>query len=144
MDNKYYTPDITDLFVGYECEVYNSDIPLHEITKDNRPMSWKKIIWTESDFDEACFDREWAKTNIRTLFLTKEAIEAEGWEYEDMYRDGGTTIYKKGEYVIDFYGTNKMRQEYNITIWNNRKYVLYNGPCPSINEFRKLMKWLGI
>jgi hypothetical protein len=57
-NDKYFTPDIEDLRVGYECDLLGSKI----------------VIEDRHDLDLS-FDHP-----LRTPYLTKEQIEAEGWK----------------------------------------------------------------
>jgi len=116
MENKYFTPDIEDICIGYECEVYSiglqmiNDRLLPDDERDNE-LKWRpRIIKCGSDIlsleahsyqneDELykSFKILW-KNYIRVPYLTKEQIEAEGWSFEtvlfadddenDVYSDG--------------------------------------------------------
>ena len=78
---------------------------------------------------------------IRTPYLTKEQIEKEGW----VNTEEGDNIYtRKGPYELS---TITLIQDGKTTMFlvvaRDGKAV-YSGQCPSINEFRKISKLLGI
>lgn len=159
MEQNYFTPTIEDLRVGYECEVlpineslgweagrlsYYSGYEgpglynLYPFWYTTRKGNYGRIKTMIHDFKQ-----------IRVPYLTQEQIEKEGWAYE---RANGLVIaltFKKDNYILDWY-------------WNDKKIVirkikemcpgsmkfeleqLYKGNCPSINEFRIIMKLLNI
>lgn len=127
--DKYYTPEISDLFIGYECEINTKDITGVD----------KWIAYTIGDeYHEVTMSR--AKFGVRsgltrTPYLTKEQIEAEGWKYE--WWEKGTRNWSKGDIVLTtFDGFDRIKINYPGT------YQLFDGKCPSINEFRKICKLL--
>lgn len=130
----YYTPSIEDIHVGYECEIYNANSEWFPITITLGHIFNDLLFYTRDISKEL--------TNLfRTPYLTKEQIEAEGWEnYNSKLKP---LCFKKDDYHLYFY-----EEDYTITIgkgtppmWLN---YYYNGKCPSINEFRKIVKLLGI
>ena len=73
MVNKYYTPDVTDIRIGYELEFLTNDL-----TK-----KYTSVIFDSKfavGFNSVDFLEHSLKHNaIRTKYLTKEDIEKEGW-----------------------------------------------------------------
>ena len=132
-EKEYYTPDIEDIFVGYECE-----LPVDG--------NWNKIAIMIGDFYTIDYDQ------LRTPYLTKEQIEGEGWSNPEVYRDGGTLLYKQEGYELTFKGENNLARSRQIKVekvWktmegNRLSLCLFLGECPSINEFRKICKLLNI
>ena len=133
MENKYFTPDIEDICIGYECEINNTHGKWESIT----------ITFTNSnsfyktDIAEVCLLVE--DKYVRVPYLTKEQIEAEGWKVD--YTLGDFDYYVKTvndeEYELEFC----YKERININIW---KRTLYHGECKDINTFRKIIKLLGI
>lgn len=152
--NKYFTPNIEDLYVGYECEIQSS-------------WGWQKGKWPEildqdtlSGFDKqkkGSLEATYASC-LRVPFLTKEQIELEDWKNPDVYRDGGTLVYKKptGEqawWELTFRGENMMIMSRYIKIeyiWHlldtgkRLSRTHFSGECKDINTFRYICKLLGI
>ena len=137
---EYYTPDIEDIRIGYECQIR---APKHK--------GQKFII----DEDQMQYAAMCIKAKILfTSYLTKEQIEAEGWIFKREYNN-----------ILNFETSNIWDEsikggflEYD-TITKNLKIttkdggynqdgpncsVKYNGKCPSINEFRYICKLLKI
>lgn len=149
MENKYYTPDIEDIRVGYECEQLIDYITHNE---------WKKEI-----FGKGCWLPEgdvggimhWYHTciinkRLRTAYLTKEQIEDEGWNILQIYPNGAL-IFLKGTIDDGYELLWEQNKSIKITkvwsIFDGEKYLrsdIYIGDSPSINEFRyitnKLLK----
>ena len=121
-DEAYFTPNLEDLYVGYECEALDSEIQWKPV-KLNSPNGWQVGI---DDF-------KYKRCKLRTKFLTADQIEKEGWEFEN------------GEYY---------KNKHHFQLWNYKKskwiYIKNDEnlnlfiECKSINEFRKLVKWLQI
>lgn len=142
MENKYFTPDIEDIRVGYECEY-----------RVGEKYDWNKHIvenlYTDRDgYGISELESYLKEGNLRTPYLTKEQIEAEGWFILGVY-PGEATIYKKGEHEL-LHSKNKIK----ITkVWKSfegepdertHRKDIYNGECKDINTLRVISKLLGI
>jgi|LakMenE18May11ns_1017448.scaffolds.fasta_scaffold9957797_14 hypothetical protein len=142
----YYTPKITDIRIGYECEVnwsrgYSEEfIPLNTRLKDEEGVYCP-------DLDDIVIAHDDGYAEFRTLYLTKEQIESEGWVYS---KDSNSFIYDiKNTDSISFtliitgdgnrFGFKTIVITKNSS-WNS--YPVYHGICPSINEFRYITKEL--
>jgi hypothetical protein len=131
MENKYFTPDIDDIHIGYELEV-NYNFKLNDIFHKKIIDSFEELSDIHSRMPGDCV--------IRIPYLTKEQIEAEGWKFDYNLGDFDYYIKKvndKEEYELEFC----YKERININIW---KRTLYHGECKDINTFRKLIKLLGI
>jgi hypothetical protein len=156
MENKYYTPEKGDLRLGYEYEEF---LP-----------AWGK--WESKQITELCNDRdgmggfaqaeflidsypEW----IRVQSLTKEKIEAQGWEYiggqmisngehifvKRINKDSITneTLYKY-DLIIRYNLTTKFLVIENDGDYNLNYDCYFKGECKSINDFRYICSLLKI
>ncbi len=128
--SKYFTPEIEDIRVGYECETRVEPYP-----------NWvKSIIATGDDLNYI----QWAEWEIRVPYLTTEQIEAEGWKEievsnSDLLVFGNFLKFEKDERQMSFF-PNKME----IAIWTPFKIAHYHGECKDINTFRYITKLLNI
>jgi hypothetical protein len=151
MENKYFTPDIEDFHVGYECE----------ILKEN----WEHFVFNVEEIIPV-FARVNSKTivsdKIRVPYLTKEQIEAEGWtefitEYRgDIKLENMNYVFfnEKSNYMLGwFFNRNQIgllvkdpakALDINGNIINYNDAPRYTGECKDINTFRKIIKLLGI
>ena len=145
--SHYYTPKIEDLHVGYEFETY---IPRWTAEGKNE-SKWVKKVFSEPLMYGDTLSSHIKSNFIRTPYLTKEQIEAEGWIYSQ--DDFLVNILKRVPthywFVKNGYGCTLYPDKNSITIEDNRTHmmiqpILYNGLCPSINEFRVICKLLGI
>jgi hypothetical protein len=140
MKQQYFTPDISDIRVGYECEEGSWDIK-------NDVRNWHPFVWKK---DKPAEDLE--GYTFRTPYLTKEQIEAEGWKYMDKYTIEGSSelrcvfqknnhwlsaFFKEGVPTINIIPINPVKSEFF-------EQVRYVGGCKSINEFRTIIKLLNI
>jgi hypothetical protein len=161
MENKYFTPDIEDLCIGYEYEKYSiglqvvNDMFLPDNERDDE-LKWRpKRIESGSDIIhlEACSyqgEKElyrpykilW-KNYIRVPYLTKEQIEAEGW-IDD------TASFQKPELFVAYQNSSTWRKlvyrfsDNMLQIVEVDDSYIYSGNCKDINTFRKITKLLKI
>lgn len=154
--NKYYTPNIEDLFVGYECEMevdweYATEICA---TKDQIEEMW--INYKEYPnahkltirphhileyFDFINTNISYPIGRIRTKYLDKYDIESEGWI--DLGK--GHTFSKAGtEKLVQITPNCELRIFTKGGSEGSFKREYFVGFCPSLNEFRKIGKLLGI
>lgn len=135
MENKYFTPDIEDFHVGYEYE-YEDIIP-------SGSSDYFKGVITKPSEIENLFQGFETGMRVRVPYLTKEQIEAEGWEQDERYNDE-KHFYKNNIYLRLYIGYhyNKIIA-YTISIFNEDG-ILFKGNCKDINTFRKICKLLEI
>lgn len=136
-DEKYYEPSIEDFRVGYEFEM------------NDTWGGWKKMIITEELLKNPLVslgsgnDRSpwWWKT--RVPFLTKEQIEAEGWQ--DI-----TLSYQKDQLFVgekftsDYYRLSYHLSTHMLLITDCNDDGYFSGECKSVNELRYILKLLKI
>jgi hypothetical protein len=130
MENKYFTPDIEDICIGYEYEHINVKTRDWEKTKI---ANAKILSYFMHGTDKII------SSVTRVPYLTKEQIETEGWKFN--YNLGDFDYYIKTvndeEYELEFC----YKERININIG---KRTLYQGKCKDINTFRKIIKLLEI
>jgi hypothetical protein len=144
MEEKYYTPNIEDIRVGYEFE------QLYENT-------WEKSTYSTTHISLFNLYHKIELGQIRVSYLTKEQIEIEGWEFttfpieiegtdKDVFVEGWEKTINE-----DLWYT--LRKEGNLLIIEKRWYInqvsqvwetLFKGECKDINKFRTICKLLKI
>ena len=137
--DKYYTPDIEDIRVGYECEVNVGLIPGFR-------DGWNKGILNQQNISYYLKFGS-AKSMFRVSYLAKEQIEAEGWKLVDetiktIPENYPFLVFVKDNYVLSF-----VREKKRIEIQKRNEdlqWYIFQGECPSINEFRYICKLLNI
>jgi hypothetical protein len=148
MENKYYTPEIEELFIGYELEFRIKPDPIEGAT-------WTKYIICKRD---NIWDYE-----LRTPYLCKQDIESLGWEFNYLGKDDWFKIHLPKNYVfdeidypfelwfkLDKYWLGFYNAIYKIVILEkgddflNGQTIRFSGNCPSINELKYIQKLLGI
>lgn len=175
MIDKYYTPDISDLFVGYETEKIKLDFSSHTdlflpegATQEEYNKVWDDYYTSRVEFftpiesephllqldDFRRFQASERIMNpirgfIRTPYLTKEQIEGEGWKYTG--RSVDIWFEKEGDFQIGNWTSYKVRMHYGEdqrlfihAVDSGGEHYLFEGKCPSINEFRKICKLIGV
>ena len=142
MENKYFTPDIEDLYVGYKLEIKGK----HDINWQPVVLG-KDVIWHQFTHIENLGQ---AMEQLRVPYLTKEQIEAEGWRQELIYPNG-TFIMMLGDKHKGFecMFADGDTQIVITRVWSmyDDKFLrdnIYKGNCKCINQFRLIIKLLGI
>lgn len=163
-NSKYFVPKLSDLFVGYECELYtvgeydayvsypNNEEREKDFLNEDNFSSFHKTTLTSKDFriyDNFGLVKEGGKynpTEIRTPYLTPHQIEDEGWVKEPNipWTFGYTKDYHFNTYYLAFTPKTEQSKEFLMIshfVEGDHEFM-YKGTCPSINEFRKIMSLL--
>ncbi len=143
MENKYFTPDIEDLCIGYECEYNFAKAYTDEF--DFVKIDYKDITSGEAGYTNELTDMihliDDGAAAIRVPYLTKEQIEAEGWKYLSEGYVEQQAFYKDDFQMSCFYDKHLLKI---IKKESLKTVILYQGSCKCINDFRKIIKLLGI
>lgn len=116
MENKYYTPEINEFYVGYKYEVYNSLLG--------------RWIKEEVQSNECFCDLQGEE--IRTKYLDKQDIESLGWVYAEAFKS-----YFKNKVRLELCSEGTVRISFG-------EFNTMDFKCPSINELKYIQKLLGI
>lgn len=139
-ENKYYTPDISELHIGYECQIGNLfALPGSRWEwAETKPLKWSTIAFIA----QAMIPEH--LVYIRTKYLDQSDIESCGWKWFTNSSSGE-------EYEISSndktYSLIQVDYSHNIYVFVEDGYgdkTLFYGECKSINELRKIMQWLNI
>ena len=135
--NKYYTPDVSELHVGYECQIGNLfALPGSRWEwAETKPLKWSTIAFIA----QAMIPEH--LVYIRTKYLDQSDIESCGWEQMISNNiDDNECIFRIGNIQLD-YNTDTNWLYINDRIEYDK---CFKGECKSINELRTIMKWLNI
>ena len=149
-NEQYFQPDITDIRIGYECELWEDD---KMFIGGKITQIYQGKVGTREDMQDCLgvildygngylIDKE---REIRTPYLTKEQIEAEGWAVDErsdelFSRKDNHHFYKGNLSLSLFIGY--LKDEiiwYSISIYNSEG-TLFKGSCKDINTFRYVYK----
>lgn len=152
MEKEYYRPHLRDLYIGYVCERIDLLGVIYDIEQ------YKSIT---INFHHIKLAYEEGVRIFKTKYLDKEDLESEGWKNDERYPK---LLYKEFDldtkHCDDCY--HKVRYELTIgdVLENKRVQIkkinfggftggqdsqyIYDGFCPSINEFRKIENLLNI
>jgi len=145
MENKYFTPDIEDIHVGYECEIYENEQYVSYVIPHI-------IVGGNTRIDIPCGSHWSIQNKLRVPYLNREQIEAEGWEFvkqQDDYNQEYSKTINDFSYTFYYYQSYNIKEQ-KISIYINYKTeispeVLVKGIlCKDINTFRLIQKLLGI
>lgn len=141
---NYYTPNEDEIFIGYICE------------KQNWKDRWEYSRIRDEDFLNYSFPSE----RVRTKFLDKVDIESLDFTKIDGYshpflgqtvdafakKVGGGGFNDGGRFIIVKHPKSEaieIHVEYESS-WVGVKEQLFSGEAKSINELKKILKWLKI
>lgn len=137
---QYFTPDIEDIRVGYECE--------HRFTDK---QEWQKlVIKPTADIQylkDICDGVIGGAGGLRTPYLTKEQIEAEGWEFVRITPNKIFIELNKDRWDLDYNVktyTLKITDRPRNDCYECESGIVFEGECKDINTFRYICKLLGI
>ena len=125
MMEEYFIPQIEDIRIGYECELLRN-VNVLTLTPTNYPPEYKTFIFKKNNI-HLLHDLYPA---IRTPYLSKEQIEAEGWKVGYLHNNGFYVHYDEKNRTM------------HINDYNGDTY--FNGECKDINTFRYICKLLKI
>lgn len=140
-ENKYYTPDLEDLCVGYEGEI--------NMSLNQDPAWYDYFIKNPYEIGEVSTHIN--RSLIRTPYLTMEQIYAEDFSVWD--NDGtGIIRFSCGDEksigsVLGRYEPKSKKLTLTIV---DEAYLLgdssinFDGKCRCINDFRKILKMLQL
>jgi len=143
--SKYYTPDISELHVGYECEIGTS----WGFSKGKFPEVLTYDTLTGFAIQKATDLMDVFRAgSLRTKYLDQSDIESCGWikdwdensNYSDCYKlltKSDINGQSDDEWVLWQY-------DKIVSISNELSNRCFDGECKSINELRKIMEWLNI
>lgn len=128
--NKYYTPKIEDIFLSYECEIIQED------------GSWKPIKVDTFQNNISLSDKSILDNLIRTKYLDADDLKELGWELK--FDKLETICFEKSANIYLF--LNKTTKEISIAkgMYPLMLNYCFHGICPSKNELRKIMSYVGI
>lgn len=113
MENKYYIPEIEELYVGFECEILSS-------------YGYQKGVWPKVLREDTLTGFELAEikdilrttngTSIRVKYLDQEDIESLGWEFVE---EKIHYTFKQKDLFLHFYNSTG-----RIIVDNNKRETL--------------------
>lgn len=149
MENKYYTPDITEFHVGFECEFFNN----------MQDKVWNKVSCDTDHLAIAftCFEEgsvEWddhISQTFRVKYLDRSDVELLGWEldkerknpfYVDVYehKDNKLLVFRlatRGTKILITVSSENF-------VGGMEENTVFEGKCKNTSELKKLMKQLNI
>jgi hypothetical protein len=135
MESKYYTPDISEFHVGFECEQY-----------DNNSKEWKKYTvdkytWSSNGIWKLFYDNP--EESFRVKYLDKEDIESLDFILDEEGPQCYITFKKDNLWLQ--YGSFSRDESQQLSIQNLElgEFVFF-GTVKNKSELKTLLKWLNI
>lgn len=152
-ENKYYVPEISEFHVGFRFQVKDLDDDLvNTVWRDDEVLDWSSFV---------VFHDYIKKGDIRVPYLTKEDIEAEGWDFDNnMGEEPGDgdigfvlepckpfepTPSPYIQYVL-MYNTKTHFAviERIVDCGSGREDMLFRGKIKNRSEFRRILKMIRV
>ena len=165
-ENKYYTPAIEDFHIGYEFEIKNRSFKNTSNAKMQGVITgeWRhavcnhfydpasnnytldNVYHTLELIDNCQID---PTPQIRTPYLTAEQIVTEGQTTHEKWilvKENDDQFFMETEIMGTFFklSYDKIYHKLLIQNRNHNPVTFFRGQCPSINEFRTIMKMICV
>ena len=144
---KYYTPKIEELFIGYKCQSLESYLTKSILNKaDLINYEWRDCIFNVVNLLDIYIDKEIdlviLENKYRTKYLDKLDIKSLGFKSSNSI----------GGIVLEFYtqlNTSMYLLNYNLDSKELKLFkgglfkeqnLIFNGKCKSINELEKIIQ----
>jgi len=145
---KYYTPDIEEFHVGFECELRNSSSepfewePFKIIGVDDGEISGRRMDWSFYDSNNSIRDEM-----VRVKYLEWKDIEELGFEHL-----GSGWFERKNSYHRYESGIHdcriRMWKDNQLDIWaywkDDEPSIIFTGELKNKSELVKILQQLGI
>jgi len=130
--NKYYTPEIEEFHVGFECEIAS-------INNNWLITDWVKKVFNEKDLKSSF--NEYIEL-YRVKYLNKEDIESLGFVFKKHWvKESDGDIYKQKGYGLTWF-----KKINSFSIWSDdyEEVTYFRGNIKNKSELKILLKQLGI
>ncbi len=141
-DKKFFVPALEDMYLGYEYEQELFNI-------DGTSDGWCEKVINTMNITGMPWQLE--QSHIRVPYLSKEQIEVEGWVLDCQLTDISSRYTKDSMLLLH------NSENHNLVLcqksmigmeWGKIGITdtpsVFKGQCKSINEFRKIVSYLGI
>jgi len=142
MKNKYYTPEIEEFHVGFECEIQSS----WGMQKGIYPSILREDTLTGFQLQKIGETETLKKviSGIRVKYLDKKDIESLGFSYYKTHPGMEQMEFDKGEYELTYDPNFKGKQWLRINLEGEGDVTLFSGSIKNKSELKVLLKQLNI
>jgi len=139
METKYYTPDISEFFVGFEYE-------------ELFPDKWKHVYMDIFELEGCNLDSMIYSKDLRVKYLDKEDIEElgfEGNESNSVYFSKKDCLTSAGTNFLDcrlvhWFGKENRELDIYAVYGKDDENLIFRGIIKNKSELKKLLKQLNI
>lgn len=139
---KYYTPEIDEFHVGFECEIQSS----WGMQKGIYPSILREDTLTGFQLQKIGETETLKKviSGIRVKYLDKKDIESLGFSYYKTHPGMEQMEFDKGEYELTYDPNFKGKQWLRINLEGEGDVTLFSGSIKNKSELKVLLKQLNI
>ena len=159
MEGKYYTPDISEFYVGFEYEIkdfafdkateYSRSVEevernkfdiIRHLEKSELSANTKRgVQYWNTRQDRDLIITESLPSICRVKYLDKDDIKSFGF-VEDVHN--GVICYRLGNYILFWFGTPMISIDYFTT--DGKELQFFRGTIKNKSELKKLLEQLNI
>lgn len=141
-DNKFYTPTLEELHIGFICE---SQFKTINQTWKIKVCDSDLLTIAYNEFEHAEEDEPFSE-QFRVKYLDKEDIESCGFEIAfasdyliEAYTDELILIYSSNDALSIRYKDYNLATDWNELIENNSKCIVFMGKVRNISELKVIL-----
>lgn len=160
METSYYTPDISEFYVGFEFESSSLDNHWNKL-----PFTAQKVLGNEKDYF-GLYTLSWVEKvfntpnfpvhlYVRVKHLDRSDIESLGWRYSHTVSNAEPSLYKEDWFIYTInVGSYQMSVTFEnvvtISSWlmdkpdSPTQSTRFRGNIRNKSELKKLMQMIGI
>lgn len=137
MENKYYTPELKEFYIGFEYEYLA--LGLYE---DGPEPFWGWYKRTYEDDENYIFTEKRDESFLRVKYLDQQDIESLGWKYTPT--KGSYTLFTKDNLELRVNDEPWVNGDIDILAIGALDYFIFRGIVKNKSELKRLMDMLQI
>lgn len=141
---KYYTPDVEELRVGFECETLVESF--EDCWKKERIYAEFNINGWETNLEDILVGVEDGYLAVRVKYLDSEDIESLGFVHNSTLDREEKISFTKGNYRIDLYKEDKEVRIRKVIMpdFPHKVINLFVGKIKNLSELKQVLKMIGV
>lgn len=143
MDNKYYTPDMSEFYIGFEYEHLIDGVWKQVIVEDSEHLTYLMFDSNDKNWRNSCNDV------IRVKYLDRGDVESLGFICTSEYNNGEEKEFQKfineeDNWLLEMSFDHRVIITFEKGFGETTDFVNFDGYIKNKSELKKLLIQLGI